>query len=330
MPRYSDANGAARTQRVAARAGRRDGQDHDNEGTTAMKITLLGTGTPAPSLKRMSSGYMVEVGNDTILFDHGPGAYHRMMEAGKRAVDVTHVFFSHLHYDHCLDYMRLLMTHWDQGAGAIPELKVFGPPHTRRMTQAIIGPNGVFGPDLEARTKHQLSIDVYESRGGKGRRKKPKPEVTELRSGQTIKGDGWTVKVTAVPHVQPYLVSFGFRLDTPEGSFVYSGDCGPCNAMRKLAKDADVMVYMTHYISGTEPSKAFAKGVAGHMEVAEVGQSAGVKNLVVSHVLRQMDEPGLREKVLREMGTVYKGNLFFGEDLMVIPLVAPEPRDRER
>jgi ribonuclease Z len=295
-----------------------------------MKITLLGTGTPAPSLKRMSSGYMVEVGNDTILFDHGPGAYHRMMEAGKRAVDVTHVFFSHLHYDHCLDYMRLLMTHWDQGAGAIPELKVFGPPHTRRMTQAIIGPNGVFGPDLEARTRHQLSIDVYESRGGKGRRKKPKPEVTELRSGQTIKGDGWTVKVTAVPHVQPYLVSFGFRLDTPEGSFVYSGDCGPCNAMRKLAKDADVMVYMTHYISGTEPSKAFAKGVAGHMEVAEVGQSAGVKNLVVSHVLRQMDEPGLREKVLREMGTVYKGNLFFGEDLMVIPLVAPEPRDRER
>ena len=34
-----------------------------------MKITLLGTGTPTPSLKRMSSGYMVEVGDDIILFD---------------------------------------------------------------------------------------------------------------------------------------------------------------------------------------------------------------------------------------------------------------------
>src|SRR3546814_4226590 len=74
-----------------------------------MRIRLLGTGTPTPSLERMSSGYMVEIGKDVILFDQGPGTYHRMMEAGVRAVDVTHVFFSHLHYDHCLDYARLLM-----------------------------------------------------------------------------------------------------------------------------------------------------------------------------------------------------------------------------
>jgi ribonuclease Z len=32
-----------------------------------MKITLLGTGTPAPSLKRQSSGYLVEVGGDLII-----------------------------------------------------------------------------------------------------------------------------------------------------------------------------------------------------------------------------------------------------------------------
>lgn len=295
-----------------------------------MKITLLGTGTPAPSLERMSSGYMVEVGGDLILFDHGPGAHHRLLEAGKRAVDVTHVFFSHLHYDHCLDYARLLMTRWDQGAGAIPELKVYGPPHTGRMTQAIIGADGMFGPDLEARTRHRVSIDVYESRGGAGVREKPRPEIVEIRSGQTISGNGWTVRAASVPHVQPYLVSYGFRLDADAGSFVYSGDCGPCEAMKKLAKDADVMVYMTHYLSGTEPSEAFARGVAGHMEVAEIGRAAGVRNLVVSHVLKQMDEPGLREKVLRDMGAVYEGNLFFGEDLMEIPLGDPAPRSREK
>src|SRR3546814_20201990 len=83
---------------------------------SGMRIRLLGTGTPTPSLERMSSGYMVEIGKDVILFDQGPGTYHRMMEAGVRAVDVTHVFFSHLHYDHCLDYARLLMTRWDQSA----------------------------------------------------------------------------------------------------------------------------------------------------------------------------------------------------------------------
>ncbi len=47
-----------------------------------MRIRLLGTGTPTPSLRRMGSSYMVETGGDTILFDLGPGACHRMLEAG--------------------------------------------------------------------------------------------------------------------------------------------------------------------------------------------------------------------------------------------------------
>jgi len=55
-----------------------------------------------------------------LLFDHGPGAYHRLMETGVAVTDVSHVFFTHLHYDHCLDYARLLLTRWDQGGGRIP------------------------------------------------------------------------------------------------------------------------------------------------------------------------------------------------------------------
>ncbi len=37
-----------------------------------MKLTLLGTGTPTPSLKRASSGYLIEIGADVILMaKHG-------------------------------------------------------------------------------------------------------------------------------------------------------------------------------------------------------------------------------------------------------------------
>jgi ribonuclease BN (tRNA processing enzyme) len=232
-----------------------------------MKITLLGTGVPKPQLHRASSGYMVEVGDDVILFDQGPGTYHRMMEAGKRAVDITHVFFSHLHYDHCLDYARLMLTHWDQGAGKIPELNVYGPPHTKRMNQALFGRNGVFGPDLEARVMAQGSIDVYESRGGTGIRKKPKPKVSEIRSGQTIEGNGW---------------------------------------------------------------KEYAKGAAGHLEVARMAKEAKAKSLVITHVLPQIDKPGMREKVLREIGAIYKGNIYYGEDLMEIPIGDPMVKSHEK
>ena len=82
-----------------------------------MKITLLGTGNPAPSLKRMGPGYLVTVGDDVIIFDHGPGSHHRLLQAGKKATEVTHAFFSHLHYDHFVDFPRLLLTRWDHGAG---------------------------------------------------------------------------------------------------------------------------------------------------------------------------------------------------------------------
>ena len=57
-----------------------------------MKITLLGTGTPTPSTKRKSSGYMVEIGADVVLFDHGPGAYQRMLETGMRPPNTVNLF----------------------------------------------------------------------------------------------------------------------------------------------------------------------------------------------------------------------------------------------
>jgi hypothetical protein len=50
-----------------------------------MKFTMLGSGTPAPSLSRMSSGYVLEIGDDLTVFDHGGGAHHSLLEAGYRA-----------------------------------------------------------------------------------------------------------------------------------------------------------------------------------------------------------------------------------------------------
>jgi len=290
-----------------------------------MKITLLGTGTPTPSLKRMSAGYLVEAGDDVMLFDFGPGCYHRMMEAGIRAIDVTHVFFTHLHYDHCLDYVRLLMTRWDQGGGKVPELQVFGPKHTAQMTQSIIAPDGLFGPDLEARTELPMSQAVFAARGGTLPRVKPAPIVRELRSGEIIEGDGWQVSLRAVLHAQPVLDCFGFRLEHDGKSFAYSGDSGPCKAMELLAADCDVLVHMCHFISGTQLSEEMGERNMGHLELARLAQTSGAKNTVISHVTEQMDVPGVRENILRTMSEIYSGNLYFGEDLMQIPVDGPKP-----
>lgn len=182
-----------------------------------MKIRLLGTGTPTPSTTRKSSGYMVQVGADTLIFDHGPASYHRMLEAGTKPTAVTHLFFTHLHYDHCADYATLVLTRWDQGAGQIPELKVYGPQPLKRMTSLLFSEQGVYGPDLDARTHMPGSLAFYQARGGVLPRVRSDPSVREIKAGDVIEEHGWKVTTINAVHAQPYLTCHAYRLDSAQG-----------------------------------------------------------------------------------------------------------------
>ncbi|RTL48098.1 MAG: MBL fold metallo-hydrolase [Bradyrhizobiaceae bacterium] len=288
-----------------------------------MKIRLLGTGTPTPSLRRMSSGYVIEIGDDVIVIDHGFGAHHRLLELGIAATRVTHLFFTHLHYGHCGDYARLVLTRWDQGASQVPDLNVYGPTPLKRMTELLFAPDGVYGPDLEARTRHDCSLGIYEARGGKLPRAWPKPNITEVKLGDVVEGNGWTLAVGAAEHFSPYLRTFAFRVTTSEGSLVYSGDSGPIPSMKEFAKGCDVLIHMCHYISGTALNEGFANSCMGHVELAQLARDAGVGSLVTTHITEQFDRPGIRERVISEMSALYSGTIYFGEDGMEIPLKGP-------
>jgi ribonuclease Z len=63
------------------------------------------------------------------------------------------------------------------------------------------------------------------------------------------------------------------------------------------------------------------------MSIRRAGESGNkyVRNLVVSHVTGQFDHPGLRERIIRGISEIYKGNIFFGEDKMQIPFDSPAP-----
>ena len=285
-----------------------------------MKITLLGTGTPAPSLKRQSSGYLLEVAGDLIVMDHGPGAHHRLLESGRRAVDVTHAFFTHLHYDHFMDYPRLVLQRWDQGADRIPDLEIYGPSPIVRMTELLFGDDGVYGPDIRARVEHQSSLDVFAARGGHGSRHRPRPHVHELRAGDVIQGREWRVTAGHAAHVQPQLECLAYRLDAADGSVCYSGDSGRSDAIVELARGCDVLIHMNHQFSGTEPTPAY-RGACGTLrDNAITAQRAGVKTLVLTHLLAQIDRPGIREQIIHEIKEVFEGQVIWGEDLMVLTL----------
>ena len=145
-----------------------------------MKVTLLGTGSPVPMLNRASFGYLVEIGDEMLVFDHGGGAHENFLRAGKRAVDLYTVCFSHLHTDHSLDFPRLVHSRWDQGAGQIPDLKVYAPAYMQRMSDLLFGENGVYHNDLDGRMNSSGSRREYLNRGGTLPRKRPEPDITAL------------------------------------------------------------------------------------------------------------------------------------------------------
>ena len=285
-----------------------------------LTVTLLGTGTPAPSLTRQSSGYLIEVGDDVMVWDHGPGAHQRLIESGRRSIDVTHAFFTHLHYDHCMDYGRLVLQRWDQGAGRIPDLQVYGPPPLARITGQLFGADGIYGPDLAARTQHRSSLDVFEARGGTLPRRRPEPRVTELHAGSVVDGNGWKVTVGHAQHAQPYLECLALRLDTSEGSLCYSGDSGLSDRIVELAKGCDMLIAMNHYFSGTEPSAAYRAATGNHRDNATIAKRAGVKVLVLTHLLEQIDQPTIREQIVHEIQQEFEGKVVWGEDLMRLGL----------
>lgn len=317
-----------------------------------MRVQLLGTGNPVPSLKRASAGYLLRVGGDVILFDHGPGAHWRLLQAGVKAVDVTHVFFSHLHYDHCADFVRLFLNRWDQGAGRVPPLKMYGPPGFQTFVDRLFGPDGAFSPDLTARTSHPESLEIFRERGGSGGRARPDTVVTELTESDVVEGDGWQLSLANVPHHQPYLTCYGFRLEAGDGIVAYTGDIshpftdgedgrpqykaldaagvqGHYKSIAQLIQGADLVIQYLHLPNADElvggermlPHRP-PGNVADRMHklVAGMGHDAGVKKMVVSHLNPAIDQDGVRERVLAEMGEIFKGVLIWGEDLMEIPV----------
>jgi ribonuclease Z len=292
-------------------------------GTLEMKAWILGSGVPTPSRTRVSSGYLIEADGEYLVFDHGFGAFQRLLELGIDLGKISHLFFTHLHYDHMGDFARLVLTRWDQGGGLVKDLKVYGPPPLARIAERLFAEDGAFGPDITARTRDPASLDLYRLRGGVGERARPAPAIREIGANETIESGSWRVQTTEVRHFTPLLTCYAYRITHGGRSIVYSGDTGPNDTLVALAKDCDVLIHMCHYISGTAASAGFAASATGHKELAQIARDCGAKSLVLTHITQQIDQPGVRERVIAEIAEIYRGTIILGSDLLGIPLDGP-------
>ena len=166
--------------------------------------------------------------------------FDNLLRTGLIPSDITHVFFSHLHSDHMLDYARLIHAAWDEGGA---QIKVIGPKPVQFVTDGLFGPNGVLSYDIRARTELKPSQQVWVARGGTLPRPWPSPSVQEIVPGFQCSESDWTLRSCEVPHAQPVFACVAYSLEAEGKKFVYSGDAAQCETLKELAQGADVLLH---------------------------------------------------------------------------------------
>ena len=248
-----------------------------------------------------------------LVFDHGPGTHHRLLEAGRKAVEVTDAFFTHLHYYHCLDYPRLVLQRWDTGAGRIPELNVVGPPPIARMTALLFVRTRSTGR-TSARTEHEKSSFMCSGLAGGRHRlaRRPDPQVREVQPGAVIERRGWTVRCRPRGARATRSSSASVPDRQRRGFALLCGRQRPsasCRARARLRRaPADEPPLQRH-----RAVRGVHRAACGnHEDNARMAQEAGVRVLVLTHLLAQIDQPGTREEIVQRIGRVFDGQVIWG------------------
>jgi ribonuclease BN (tRNA processing enzyme) len=278
------------------------------------KLILLGTkGGPRVGGTRANSANLVVAGGTPFVVDCGYGVTHQLIAAGFRPEQVRTVLITHHHSDHTLELGPFLYNIW---VGGVHEpLDVWGPPPLRAVIDGFLASMDYdigIRIDDEGRADLRRLIRVHEFEA---------PAVLFETAG---------VRVSAGRvHHPPLSHSYAYRFDAPDRSIVLSGDTAVCPELVKFAHGADVLLHEVMHLGGIDrliaarPSIARLREhlLASHTtteEVGKVAQAAGVRTLVLNHLVPG-DDPLLTEQMWTDAARAdFSGTVILGHDLQVI------------
>ena len=277
------------------------------------RVVVTGTGTPIVTPDRAGPGVLVSCGDTHLQFDAGRATLLRLAAIGFSPVDLTALFVTHQHSDHLTGLADLLMTRWLEGAA--DPLPVYAPSGMAAdLVQHLLVP-------------WQKEIGMREAHRGYGGH--PRPEVHDFdpppRVSPLFGHDHVDVEVSQVRH-EPVSGAVGYRVITPDGVVVISGDTRVCDELAALSENADVLVAEAFLTSALEPGSVSDVDAlaAYHAEVSELGTmaaDAGVRHLMLSHLIpppSDEDDEARFEDAIRESG--FSGELSVCHDLATTTL----------
>jgi ribonuclease BN (tRNA processing enzyme) len=276
------------------------------------RLILLGTGGGPRPRKASSASAQVIVRNDrAYVIDCGNGVARQLAFADVPLQTLRQIFLTHHHSDHTADYGNLIWLAWT--AGLRTRVDTWGPPPLVRMTDLFLRMNA---QDIALRTSDEGRVPLA-----------PLIHPHELRGGGIVtRDDDLTVRATPVVH-PPLPLALAYRFDAPDRSIVISGDTAKSDQLVKLAERADVLVHSAYYTPAIDrliarvPNaatlrKTIVAGQTSAEDAGRVAQAAGVKTLVLSHLI-PADDPDVTDQMwIDAVRPHFSGTIVVGKDLL--------------
>ena len=219
-----------------------------------MRLTVIGGSGGYPGRGRPCSGYVVEAEGFALLMDPGYGVATALTNADAPAFDA--VLVSHAHPDHCADLNPILRARaWADEP--VPPIDVHALPGALDAVLALDRPEVLAGSYA----------------------------LRDLAPGDALRVGPFEVKTALLPHPRPNL---GFRIAVGESALVYTGDCGPSEALIELARGANVLLAEATY-AVTVPSEIVG-ALSSASDVGREAAAAGVRRLVLTHLMPGADD----------------------------------------
>ncbi len=245
-----------------------------------MELTVIGSGTGVPSLRRGSPCLAVRAGGRLLVLDLGAGSLRALLRYGFDFSAIDVLALTHLHPDHVGDLIPFLFaTRYALG-------------YSRTEPFRLLAARGF------ARF-HNLLKEAFAGWV------EPPPGLMELQElaadrPDEVRDHDLVIKSAPTNHTDG---SLAFRVEAQGKSLVYSGDTDESDSLVDLARDADLLV-----LEAANPFK-----VPGHLTPAEAGRLAAraqVKCLLLTHFYPPCDEVDVVALALKE----FQGEVLRAED----------------
>ncbi len=287
-----------------------------------LHVGLCGSGSPFPDVQRAGPCTLVLAGQRLFVFDAGSGGVRQIGRMGFTHGHIEAVFLTHFHSDHIDGLGELMLQRWVSTARREP-LPVHGPAGVERV---VAGFMAAYAQDQHYRVAHHGQATVPASGfGGEAR-----PFHLGPSGRVTVLDDGGVEIVAFLADHAPVHPSVGYRIAYRGRSVVLSGDTKKSAAVQREATGADLLVHEAlsptlvarlreGAVRAGRPAlaKIFADIVDYHAtpeQAAETAQAAGVKLLLLNHIVPALPLPGLQQAFLGGAADRFQGTLRIGRD----------------